>query len=91
MEKQHYPKAGDPNPWVSIGIVKPEGGEVTWADFDEKADQYFGKPFWRPDGKALWVQWMNRGQDSLIIFEVDLFSGRKKEIYQEHQNGLPKY
>jgi dipeptidyl-peptidase-4 len=85
IEKQHYPKAGDHNPEIKIGIVQPDGGKVTWAAFNQKDDQYFGKPYWRPDGKALWVQWMNREQDSLKIFEVDLKNGEKKEIYNEYQ------
>ncbi|HEY8388219.1 MAG TPA: DPP IV N-terminal domain-containing protein, partial [Parasegetibacter sp.] len=42
VEKMHYPKAGDPNPEVKIGIVSPDGGAITWADFNAKDDQYFG-------------------------------------------------
>ncbi len=61
LENTRYPKAGDPNPTVRIGIVPAQGGAITWADFNEQEDQYFGMPYWKPDGKALWVQWMNRG------------------------------
>ena len=85
LENTRYPKAGDPNPTVRIGTVSPEGGSVVWADFDENQDQYFGMPYWRPDGKALWVQWMNRGQDSLRIFEVAPQTGLKRLIYAETQ------
>jgi dipeptidyl-peptidase-4 len=85
LENTHYPKSGDRNPEVRVGMVSPEGGQVTWAAFNEKDDQYFGMPYWRPDGKALWVQWMNRGQDTLKIFEVSLSDGSKKEIYTEQQ------
>lgn len=84
-EKTRYPKPGDPNPEVRIGIVSPEGGRSTWADFDQKDDQYFGMPYWRPDGQALWVQWMNRGQDNLKIYEIDLADGSRKELYDERQ------
>lgn len=84
-ETQRYPKAGDPNPEVKVGIVSRDGGTVTWADFNEKDDQYFGEPVWRPDGNALWVLWMNRGQDHLKIYEVDNVSGKKKDIYEEKQ------
>ena len=66
-------------------MVSPESNQVTWADFDAKADQYFGMPYWRPDGQALWVQWMNRGQDNLKVYEVNLANGSKKEIYTESQ------
>lgn len=84
-ENTRYPKAGDANPTVRIGIISPDGGGVSWADFNEKDDQYFGLPYWTPDSKNLLVQWMNRGQDNLKIFAVDPLTGNKKEIYNEVQ------
>lgn len=85
LEETAYPKPGDPNPEVRVGIVPSAGGNVVWADFNEKDDQYFGTPFWTPDSKELWAQWMNRGQDDLKIIGVDPASGKKHEIYAEHQ------
>ena len=38
-EATRYPKAGDPNPEVKIGMITPEGGQIQWADFNEKDDQ----------------------------------------------------
>jgi dipeptidyl-peptidase 4 len=84
LEKMRYPKAGDKNPAVRIGVVSLDNPKTVWADFNEKDDQYFGQPIWTPDSK-LWVQWMNRGQDNLKIYEIDQASGSKKEIYNEKQ------
>ena len=84
-ENTRYPKSGDANPTVRIGIISPDGGSVNWADFNEKDDQYFGLPYWMPDSKNVLVQWMNRGQDNLKIFAVDPSTGNKKEIYDEIQ------
>ena len=84
-ENTRYPKAGDANPTVKIGFTSPEGGQLTWADFNEKDDQYFGMPYWTPDGNTALVQWMNRGQDQLIIYAVDPSTGNKKEVYKEEQ------
>jgi dipeptidyl-peptidase-4 len=84
-EPTRYPEAGDPNPAVRIGIVPVGGGGVVWADFDANADQYFGTPFWTPGGKSLWVQWMNRRQDTLRVYAVDPLSGEKKPVYAETQ------
>lgn len=84
-EKTRYPKAGDPNPEVRIGFVPTEGGKVTWADFNEKDDQYFGTPYWSHDGSNLMVQWMNRGQDNLKFYSVNPQNGTKTEIYDEKQ------
>ncbi len=86
LERTRYPKPGDPNPAVKLGIVMVSSGAIAWADFNEKDDQYFGAPFWTPDSKELWAQWMNRGQDDLKVFAVDPQSGKKREIYDEHQS-----
>ncbi|MFZ1783638.1 MAG: DPP IV N-terminal domain-containing protein, partial [Ferruginibacter sp.] len=85
VETQRYPKVGDPNPEIKVGIVKPEGSNIVWAAFNEKDDQYFGLPYWKPDGSSLLVQWMNRLQDNLIIYDVNLFTGAKAEFYNEKQ------
>ena len=84
-ENTRYPKAGDPNPTVRIGITPVDGGQLTWADFNENEDQYFGMPYWTPDAKTLLIQWMNRGQDNLIIYAVNPSNGSKKEVYNEKQ------
>jgi len=85
VETLRYPKPGDPNPEVKVGIVGVEGGNIVWADFDPKNDQYFGAPIWTPDGKQLWQPWMNRGQDSLKIFRISLDNGSKSLVYEEYQ------
>lgn len=85
VETVRYPKVGDPNPEVKVGIVEPAGGPTVWADFNEKDDQYFGVPYWTPDGSSLWVQWMNRGQDQLKIWNVNPATGTKQPLYEETQ------
>jgi dipeptidyl-peptidase-4 len=84
LENEHYPKPGDKNPEVKFGIVDIETQKTTWADFNEKDDQYFGTPVWTPTGQ-LWAVWMNRGQDNLKIYNVDLISGAITEVYDEKQ------
>ncbi len=83
VERTRYPAAGDPNPEVRVGIVPAAGGNVVWAQFDSKDDQYFGTPFWAPDGKNLWLQWMNRGQDHLKLYTINPADGSKTMVYEE--------
>jgi dipeptidyl-peptidase-4 len=85
VEETRYPKAGDPNPTVKIGWVNPRGGEITWAKFDDQEDQYFGWPIFNPNNNAMWLSWMDRGQNNLKVFELDMVTGDKKEVYREYQ------
>lgn len=84
LEHQRYPKAGDPNPFVKFGIANIKTGKVVWADFDEKADQYIAWPVWLKDN-SLTVQWMNRGQDNIVVYNVDVNSGKKSPLFSETQ------
>ena len=85
IEETRYPKAGDPNPTVKIGWTSPTGGTITWADFNEQEDQYFGWPIWNPNNNSMWMSWMDRGQNNLKIYELDMATGAKKEVYKEYQ------
>lgn len=51
LRNTRYPKAGEPNPEVKIGIIDLNKEGIVWADFDEKDDQYFGTPFWGADSQ----------------------------------------
>lgn len=85
LEKERYPKAGDKNPEVKIGVVDIASPKTVWTDFNPKTDQYFGTPAWSP-ANELFVQWMNRDQDTLIIYKINSSDGSKKEIYKENQS-----
>ena len=78
-----YPKCGDPNPKVRIGIVNLDDGHTAWADFDENDDQYFGTPFWGADSKAFFIQREPRIQNTLDLYAVSPADGSKEHIYHE--------
>ena len=85
VEETRYPKSGDENPTVKIGWTTPDGGSITWADFNEMEDQYFGWPIWNPNNNAMWLSWMDRGQNNLKIYELNMTTGAKKPVYTEYQ------
>jgi len=92
VETVRYPKVGDENAKVQTGFIDPEGVKsVVWADFNSEDDQYFGKPYWPPVSKAnqnntkILMQWINREQNDYKIFNVDINTGQKSEIYSEKQ------
>lgn len=85
LENERYPKSGDKNPEVKMGIVSLDNpAQTIWADFNAKDDQYFGAPLWTPLNQ-LWIQWMNRGQDTLIVYNTNLATGTKTVVYEETQ------
>jgi dipeptidyl-peptidase 4 len=86
VKTQRYPQPGDPNPVIKVGVANIETGKTAWTDIDEKADQYFGTPYWQPDSKALLVQWLNRKQQDYKIYSVNPLNGKTEPIYTEHQD-----
>ena len=84
--ESHYPMSGEKNPEVKIGFADIQTGNIVWADFDEKEDQYFGIPFWNSESSRFIVPWMPRVQQDLLFYSVDPKNGSKEHIYKEHQD-----
>jgi dipeptidyl-peptidase-4 len=85
LEWEYYPKPGDPNPLVKMGIVHLANNKIVWIDEDPNIDQYTVWPFWTMDSKQLFYQVINRGQDHLQILSADVYAGKNKPIYEEKQ------
>ncbi|MGM9736174.1 MAG: DPP IV N-terminal domain-containing protein [Candidatus Cryptobacteroides sp.] len=89
VRETRYPKAGQDNPKVRIGMVdlgglsSGDGPRTVWADFDENDDQYFGTPFWGPDSKEFFISRMPRLQNTLDMYSVSIADGSRKHIYHE--------
>ena len=85
LSETRYPKCGQINPEVKIGIVDisaPES-QIVWADFDPTVDQYFGIPFWGADSQEFFIARMPRLQNTLDLYSVSVKDGSKKHIYNE--------
>jgi dipeptidyl-peptidase-4 len=83
LEVVPYPKAGDPNPKVKMGIADIATGKTTWVKTDYSVDQYIAWPFWSPDSKKLAIQVLNRDQNDLQILLADPVTGDFVKIYKE--------
>ena len=99
LSETRYPKCGQTNPDVKIGIidisdldleanVKSDGScsfepHIVWADFDPTVDQYFGIPFWGADSKEFFIARMPRLQNTLDLYSVNVKDGSKTHIYNE--------
>ena len=83
LEVVHYPKPGDPNPKVKMGIADIATTKTTWVKTDYSVDQYLAWPFWTPDSRKLAIQVLNRDQNNLKIILADPGSGDYQQIYEE--------
>ena len=96
LSETRYPKAGQTNPQVRIGIVDLSGckgcpfsksaectPEIVWADFDPTLDQYFGIPFWGPDSREFFIARMPRLQNTIDLYAVNVTDGSKRHVYNE--------
>ena len=85
LEQVPYPKPGDPNPKVKMGIADVTSGKTTWVKTDYSIDQYLAWPFWTPDGKKLAIQVVNRDQNDMKFILADPATGDFTQIYSETQ------
>jgi len=83
VEQEKYPKPGDPNPAVRLGVINAKGGGVKWISLTEDRDIYIPRFGWIRDG-LLWAQVLNRKQDTLDIYFVDAKSGHSRKVLTEN-------
>jgi len=84
---QRYPKTGEPNPIVKVGIADIQNQKTTWADFSKNPYEYIIRVNWLPNSEQIAVQTMNRAQDMLNLFFADCLSGKIKHILKETDPG----
>jgi dipeptidyl-peptidase-4 len=84
VEVEHYPKAGDKNPLVRLGIVSRKGGATTWIDTStyESHDLILTHFQWKSDSSGLYWYAQNRIQTWLDIVYSEL-SGESRRILRD--------
>ena len=85
LEATPYPKAGDLNPLVRVGVVPAVGGETTWVDLERytPTDLLIVSVGWTPDGGAVVFQAQNREQTWLDLNQADAATGATRRLFQE--------
>jgi len=86
LEQEKYPKAGDPNPSVRLGVVSASGGKTKFISLGEDKDVYIPRFGWLRDG-LLWAEVLNRAQDELDLYFVDAHSGKSRKVLNESSPG----
>ena len=79
-ERQQYPKAGDPNSIVRLGVVAIDAAPTAWVDTGDEADFYIRRVGWVPGSGELWYQWLNRDQTRLELRYADPATGASRLV-----------
>jgi dipeptidyl-peptidase-4 len=97
IEVTDYPKAGDPNPVVALGIAGIAGGETRWVSLEayRTADPLIVNVGWTPDSRSVVHQIQNREQTWLELKLADTATGTARTLLREttpawvNENGNP--
>ncbi len=71
---QKYPKPGETNPKVRVGVIDAAGGETVWMKTGEE-DSYLARVDWAPAGDAVAIQRLNRDQTRLDLLRCSASDG----------------
>ena len=82
VQNEKYPKPGDPNPVVRLGLVSAKGGAVKWISLTDNADTYIPRFGWVRDG-LVWAELLNRNQDTMELYFIEAKSGRSRKVLTE--------
>ncbi|HOC42327.1 MAG TPA: S9 family peptidase [Thermoanaerobaculales bacterium] len=66
VEWQRYPKAGDPNSIVRLGVVAAADGAIRWIPTGV-GDGYLARAGWMPGGREVWFEVLDRDQTRLEL------------------------
>ena len=75
-----YPKVGETNSTIKIGVVDIKTGRITWMDLGEECDIYIPRIEWTNSSNTLGIERLNRKQNKLELLFADVSSGKTKLI-----------
>lgn len=79
-----YPKAGEKNSAVRLGVVPASGGAVTWLKVPgDPREHYLPQAEWTPDGKSVLLHQFNRLQNTLHVMLADPVTGQTRIVLTE--------
>lgn len=77
-----YPKVGEKNPSVKIGVIDIESGKNTWLT-ETGGDELIPRIFWTSKPGKLAVAKMNRQQNYVGLSFFDVISGEERLVMEE--------
>ncbi len=86
VENEKYPKVGDPNPVVKLGVVDADKGKVRWISLTSDEESYIPRFGWVREG-VIWAEVLNRTEDKMDLYFVDAKSGKSRIVLTETTPG----
>ncbi|HWX53639.1 MAG TPA: S9 family peptidase [Verrucomicrobiae bacterium] len=80
--EEKYPKVGDPNPEVRLGVMDSHNGKTRWIHLSNDKDIYVPSFGWIRDG-LIWAKVLNRAQNQLDLYFIDASSGQSRRVLRE--------
>ena len=80
-----YPKVGDPPPVERLGVIDVETGNKKWLDMDPDGG-YIPRIYWTTRPNTLAVVWMNRTQDHLKLYLIDVITDKRSLVLEERSD-----
>lgn len=79
-----YPKVGETNSALRIGVLPAAGGDTTWMDIPgEPRDHYLVRMEWAGNSDELLVQQMNRAQNTMHLWATSRHDGSVLRLLTE--------
>jgi dipeptidyl-peptidase-4 len=79
-----YPKVGEQNSAVRIGVISAKGGDTRWLNLPgDPREHYLAQMEWTPSGNGLVIQQFNRLQNTNRVFLANPASGESKVVHTE--------
>jgi dipeptidyl-peptidase 4 len=84
VDNEKYPKVGDPNPVVKLGVIDTDKDKVRWISLamDKDEESYIPRFGWVKEG-VMWAALLNRTQDKMELFFIDAKTGKSRLMFTE--------
>lgn len=87
VKTQRYPKVGEKNPAVRVGVVEIGSQQTAWAGIDRASYEYVIRVGWLPDNRQFFVETENRLQTQIDLYFVDRQTGKAQFILKDTDEG----
>lgn len=87
-----YPKVGEDNAIVKIGIVSLASKKSTWAQLTDINDMYIPRMSWAGNSEQVLIQHVNRKQDKNQLYYANANTGELTKVFlEQEENFLESY